>query len=232
MSAFHEISKDFSRLISEFDFVPLYALWPPNEVIFGKTIVEAEGIFSYVRAGTSKDGAFWTSLWIAPLDGINDGLDANCAAIQIPISENYNIDDSYYRSCEEKVLKLLPEAFSLAEAVRREIASPSYIGRCSQEQIRKRMHVWKNTFDVYRELKQSSAFPDIKNLAISNQSKKKKNTKEIENACAKWIDFIFDNGSTSQIALIKECSPHDQKWLVSDIAEYTYIDCACSAAMR
>lgn len=232
MSAFHEICEDFSRLISEFEFVPLYALWPSNEIILGKVVVEPEGIFSYVRAGTSKNGAFWTTLWIAPLDGIDDGLDANCAAIQIPISENFNVDGSYYRSCEERLLKLLPEAFLLAEPVRREIASPSYVGRCGQEQIKKRMKVWMNTFNVYRELKQSSTFCEVKSLVVSNHSKKKKNIKEIESACAKWVDFVLKSGSPEQISLIRECNPCEQKWLVRDVAEYAYIDCACSVAAR
>jgi hypothetical protein len=126
MSEFHDVVEEFPVLIQKFNFKLPKKLWYKSLVAFSKQL---DGIFfCYIIARVwEKDGSLETTLWVGPINRPDDGLEKLSANIKVQIGYTQNLDETFFRNCESKIISLIEadDLEGLLKASKRELLQPS-----------------------------------------------------------------------------------------------------------
>ncbi|HVI47544.1 MAG TPA: Imm25 family immunity protein [Chitinophaga sp.] len=127
MPEFHSVVKEFNNLIEKYEFKLPKKLWYDNVVILSKNIEDI--FYCYVIARVFKhDGSLQTDFWIGPLNRPDDGLVNLSANINIRIGYTQKLDETFFISCEKKIINLLEGgcASKLVVSAKEELKNPSF----------------------------------------------------------------------------------------------------------
>ncbi|WP_449432089.1 Imm25 family immunity protein [Pseudomonas putida] len=226
MSKFHSVVNEFSALISDYQYAPLFALWPHNAISLCRVISGVQNSYCYVVASANKDGGLSTDLWIGPVNSPDSTLESNCGAFRIPIGLTYDEDADFFSKCEKRIIHLLPEVYSIAHATQREICTPTYISTTPTSA--RRMMAYSHYLETYAALKKHPLYESLlQKSAIEIYTHKKKNLSSVINATKKIMPDIFDSLSDDvAMFLSKQSSPPFDTY--TTLAELCYIDTAAT----
>ncbi len=127
MSKFHSVVNEFDTLINSYGFKCPKKMWYRSLVVLSKNLESNFYCFVIARV-YEHNGALETTLWVAPIDRPDDGLDKLSANIKVQIGYTQLLDEDFFKRCEAKIVHLIEAGVltSLVDASKRELANPSY----------------------------------------------------------------------------------------------------------
>lgn len=230
MSKFHEIQFYFSDLIENFGFAPLYALWPNDSIILCHAIGNQENIFCYILASANKDGSLRTDLWISPLNQPDSTLNSNCGAFQVPVGITYEDDADFFIKCNQRILKMIPDVYSLSTASKKELADPSLISTTPVSP--NRMKILNYYIEGINCLKKNPHYAETIEMTAENvYNKKSTSLSTIIKAVKNMPSSVYDTCTKEASTFLRTARtpPFDTH---SIMAEYCYIDTATQIASK
>lgn len=126
MSEFFDVVDEFKSLTEQYGFKLPKKLWYKNLVVLSKHIDDLFYCFVIARVW-KEDGSLQTTLWVAPVQRPDDGLQNLSANSKVDIGYDETLDPEFFSNCEKKIVKLIDEGelVQLMERSKKELANPS-----------------------------------------------------------------------------------------------------------
>lgn len=131
MNQFHTADEEFD-LLPRYGFVPLYAFWSNNFIIYTKILDPINNVYAFLFVSTNSSGGIIVDLWVSPICYPDSRLDVNSAAFKIFIAETWDEDNDFLKKCQRRIINLLPGISNLSTSVLSEINTPSLITKGHQ----------------------------------------------------------------------------------------------------
>lgn len=214
------IDKEFRTLIKDHQFAPAYPLWSKSMASLCRSIPNSE-YYCYIIVTSTKDDALATDMWIGPINYPDSSLDSNCSAFKIPIGITYGEDQCFLQKCQQRIINLLPSAFSLTESVRKELLSPSLVA--TSQTNAQRMAAYNHYLEAFTQLKSQPSFHSIGREIINIYTKKIKSLTSVSAEIKEIIPDILNNIPPASSAFLRNylTPPFD---LPSILAEFSFIE--------
>ncbi|MGH2420268.1 hypothetical protein EJ576_23070 [Pseudomonas sp. C 49-2] len=216
----NSIIENLHTLIFEHKFAPAYPLWSKNITSLCRAIPDSKH-YCYIIITTNKDDSLTTDLWVGPINYPDSSLDSNCSAFKIAIGITYEEDPDFLSKCQQRIIRLIPHADALANAVQEELLFPSLVA--TSHTTAQRMMAYHHFLEAYEQLKQHHTFPQIHNELISLYKKSGKSLSKTIKHIKDVTPDILNSTSQASSDFLKDylTPPFD---LSSVLAEFAFIE--------
>ncbi|WP_156355092.1 Imm25 family immunity protein [Pseudomonas endophytica] len=220
MNKIKAIDKDFHILIKDYQFAPAYPLWSKSITSLCRSI-ENSDCYCYILVTASKDDSLAVDMWIGPINYPDSSLDSNCTAFKIPIGITYGEDQHFLQKCQQRIINLIPSAYSLKKSVHQELLSPSLVATSQTNE--QRMEAYNHYLQAYTQLKKHPSFPSIGRKIINIYTKKTRSLMTVSTEIKEIAPDILKNVSPASSAFLRNylIPPFD---LPSILAEFSFIE--------
>ncbi|WP_343618125.1 Imm25 family immunity protein [Flavobacterium sp.] len=222
MSSFYTAENEFSKLILEYNFIPLYSMWNKNTIILSRKIGHQNIAYCHIIISANGSGGISVNLWIAPLECPDARLDSNSAAFLIKIGEEWEDNPDFLQLCQSRIINVFNGLDRFENTIEQELNNPSLLSNAHQI----RMKNYLLYLAVLKLIKESLEYPEIKKEILKVIEKKAKSLTKINK---KVKEAIINNQAKVKDPKLFQFIDEKQRAVISlseTITDYIYIELA------
>ena len=212
----HNVYEAFENLRSKYHFVPARAACGKRFASLIRQIDADVFAYVFVHDGRPGNSSLDVDFWLAPPDVPDHTLEALYVGYKIRIGSEYEIDDDFFASCENRIIHLLPCLKSLCPLIESELMNPSFRTR--------RWHAYQMERRLYSYFISKTIGGDPRAVALKKEIDLIAHTQslgKIEKACLPIARDIYEERLIDEDIL--EFYEGQTTWLASALASQLYI---------